>query len=96
MTHKNSVGRKHDDFKTLNYTSLVVQKLRFWCQKKALRVSLPTTKEPTHLEFCGESYDKISEQGSDLPRIRESAFSGYVVAVWLRFLDLFKLLNVVR
>jgi len=38
-------------------------------------------KEPTHLEFCGESYDKISEQRSDLPRIRESALLGFVVAV---------------
>jgi len=53
------------------------------------------SKEPTHLEFCGERYDQISEQRSDLPRIRESAFSGSVVAVWLRFLHLFKLLNVV-
>jgi len=52
-------------------------------------------KEPTHLEFYGESYDQISEQRSDLPRIRESAFSGFVVAVWLRVLHLFKLLNVV-
>jgi len=48
-----------------------------------------------HLEFCGESYDQISEQMSDLQRIRESAFSGFVVAVWLRFLHLFKLLNMV-
>jgi len=47
------------------------------------------------LEFCGESYDQISEQRSDLPRIPESGFSGYVVAVWLRFLHLFKLLNVI-
>jgi len=52
-------------------------------------------KEPTHLEFCGESYDQISEQRSDLPRIRESAFSGSIVAVWPQFLHLFKLLNVV-
>jgi len=52
-------------------------------------------KEPTHLEFYGESYDQISEQRSDLPRIRESAFLGSVVAVWLRFLHPFKLLNVV-
>jgi len=48
-----------------------------------------------HFEVCGESYDQISEQRSDLPRIRESAFSGFVVAVWLRFFDLFKILNVV-
>jgi len=40
-------------------------------------------KGPTHLEFYGESYDQISEQRSDLPRIRESAFSGSVVVVWL-------------
>jgi len=53
-------------------------------------------KEPTHLEFNGESYDQISEQWSDLQRIRESAFSGFVVGVWLRFLHLFKLLNVVE
>jgi len=35
---KNSVGRKLDDFKTLNYTSSAVQKLRLWCPKKALWV----------------------------------------------------------
>jgi len=38
MKHKNSVGRKRDDFKTLNCTSSAIQKLRFWCQKKALWV----------------------------------------------------------
>jgi len=27
MTHKNSAGRKHDGFKTLNYTSSTAQKL---------------------------------------------------------------------
>jgi len=52
-------------------------------------------KGPTHLKFCGESYDQISEQRPDLPRIRESTFLGSVVVVWLRFLHLFKLLNVV-
>ena len=77
MTHKNSGGRKRDDFKTLNCTSSAVH------------------KEPTHLEFCRESYDQISEQRSDLPRIRELAFSGSIVAVGLQFLHLFKLLNVV-
>jgi len=30
------------------------------------------------LEFYGESYDQISDQRSDLPRIRELAFSAYV------------------
>jgi len=38
MTHKNSVGRKCDDFKTLNCTRSAVQKLRFWLQKKAIWV----------------------------------------------------------
>jgi len=47
-----------------------------------------------HLEFCEESYDQISGQRLKLLRIRESTFSGYVVLVWLRFLHLFKLLNV--
>jgi len=38
-------------------------------------------KELTHLEFCGESYDQMSEQRSELPRIRKTTFSGYVVAI---------------
>ena len=64
-------------------------------KRKLYESSFQKKKEPTHLEFCGESYDQISEQRSDLPRIRELAFSGFVVAVWLQFLHLFKLLNVV-
>jgi len=43
--------------------------------------SFQKKKEQPHLEICGESYDQISEQRSDLPRIRESAFSGFVVTV---------------
>jgi len=38
MTHKNSAGRKCDDFKTLNYTSSAVQKLCFWSPKNTLWV----------------------------------------------------------
>jgi len=38
-------------------------------------------KELMHLEFCGESYDQMSEQRSELPRIRKTTFSGYVVAI---------------
>jgi len=34
-----------------------------------------------HLEFNGESYDKMSEQRSKLPRIRKIMFSGYVVEI---------------
>jgi len=54
MTHKNSAGRKRDDFKTLNYTSSAAQKLR------SLSLVSKKQKEWTHLEFCGESYDQIS------------------------------------
>jgi len=34
-----------------------------------------------HLEFCGESYDQMSEQRSELSRIRKSMFSGYVMTI---------------
>jgi len=30
------------------------------------------------LEFCGESYDQMSKQRSELPRIRKTTFSGYI------------------
>jgi len=32
------------------------------------------------LDFYGERYDQISEEMSELPRIRKTTFSGYVVA----------------
>jgi len=35
MTHKNNVGRKRDDFKTLNCSISAVQKLRFGFPRKA-------------------------------------------------------------
>jgi len=50
-------------------------------KERSLSLVSRKKKEPTHLEFYGESYDQISEQRSDLPRIREYAFSGFVVAV---------------
>jgi len=37
-------------------------------------VSRRRKKRTNAFGFCGESYDQISEQRSDLPRIRESAF----------------------
>jgi len=82
MTHKNSAGNKRDDFKTFNCTSSAVQKLRFGVKRKLSESSFQKKKEPTHLEFYGESYDQISEQRSDLLKIRESAFSDFVVAVF--------------
>jgi len=49
---------------------------------KEISMSLVSDKkELTHLEFCGESYDQMSEQRSELPRIRKTTFSGYVVAI---------------
>jgi len=33
------------------------------------------------LDFCGEHYDQMSEQKSELPKIRKTTFSGYVVAI---------------
>jgi len=81
MTHKNSAVKKCDDFKTLNCTSSALQKIMFLVSKESSVSLVSKKKKPTHLEFCGESYDQISEQRSDLPRISESTFLGSVVAV---------------
>jgi len=49
--------------------------------KRKLCESSFQKKKLMHLEFCGESYDQMSEQRSELPRIRKTTFSGYVVAI---------------
>jgi len=52
-----------------------------YIKRKLCESSFQKKKELTHLEFCGESYDQMSEQRSELPRIRKTTFSGYVVAI---------------
>jgi len=79
--HKNSAGSNVCVFEKNIAASSLVQNNVLYIKRKLCESSFQQKKELMHLEFCGESYDQMSEKRSELSRIRKTTFSGYVVVI---------------